>query len=85
MQAKESDLWHPHRHMDREREKSLRQLCIACRHYFVTWDPSAPYGCRAMGFKGPQIPSVTVFQSSGMECQLFDPKKKNKREGPAQK
>ncbi|MEE8585276.1 MAG: uracil-DNA glycosylase [Acidobacteriota bacterium] len=58
-----------------EDEKSLRRLCMSCKHYFVTWDPSAPHGCRAMGFKGAQIPSVVVYQSSGMECQLFDPKK----------
>lgn len=54
--------------------RSLKRLCMACRHYFVTWDPCAPHGCRAMGFKGVQIPSVVVYQSSGMECQMFDPK-----------
>lgn len=59
-----------------EREESLRRLCMNCRHYFVTWDPVAPHGCRAMGFKGVQIPSLTVYQSSGLDCQLFDPKKK---------
>lgn len=48
---------------------------MSCKHYFVTWDPAAPHGCRAMSFKGSRIPSVVVYESSGMECQLFDPKK----------
>lgn len=58
--------------------QTLKRLCAGCRHYHVTWDPSAPYGCRAMGFKSNRIPSMTVYESSGLLCQLFEPKEKKK-------
>ncbi|DAB29851.1 MAG TPA: uracil-DNA glycosylase [Sulfurimonas sp. UBA12504] len=45
--------------------------CRRCQHYFVTWEPSRPHGCRAYGFKSAQIPSLVVFQSSGSDCNLF--------------
>jgi hypothetical protein len=49
--------------------------CIKCRYYQVTWDPRQPYGCRAHGFKTHRNPSLIVYESSGIECQLFLPKK----------
>jgi len=49
--------------------------CIRCTHYFVTWEPGRPHGCRAYGFKSQAIPSQVVRQSSGAECQLFTPKR----------
>jgi len=45
--------------------------CRECRHYHITFDVSAPYGCRVYGFKSKILPSMAVFQSSGMECSLF--------------
>ena len=51
-----------------------RVNCIKCKHFFVTYEPQRPYGCKIYGFKGPQMPSLTVFQSSGMQCQLFEQK-----------
>ncbi|MBN2815280.1 MAG: uracil-DNA glycosylase [Campylobacterales bacterium] len=45
--------------------------CRHCQHYFVTWEPSKPHGCKAYGFKSQYIPSLVVFQSSGVECSLF--------------
>jgi len=45
--------------------------CRRCVHYFVTWEKNKPHGCKAYGFKSPQIPSIVVFQSSGVECSLF--------------
>jgi len=49
--------------------------CFRCRHFHVTWDPAAPRGCRAFGFKTQQLPAIVVRQSSGAPCQLFEPKK----------
>lgn len=49
--------------------------CHRCTHYFVTWQPSAPHGCRGHGFKSRQIPSVVVQSSSGMPCLLYKPKR----------
>ncbi|EHP29263.1 hypothetical protein SMGD1_0736 [Sulfurimonas gotlandica GD1] len=48
--------------------------CRRCQFYFVTWEKNQPHGCRAYGFKAPQIPSLVVFQSSGMDCSLFKEK-----------
>lgn len=48
--------------------------CLKCKYYFITWDPSRPYGCKLFGFKSIQIPSVAVHQSSGAPCQGFEHK-----------
>jgi hypothetical protein len=50
--------------------------CRLCRHYQVTWDMQKPYGCRAHGFKSKKNPALVVFESSGVECQLFEPRKR---------
>jgi len=44
---------------------------MACRHFFITYESSHPYGCRALGFKSKEMPSRVVYASSGMECQSF--------------
>jgi hypothetical protein len=48
---------------------------MQCKHYYITHDPSKPYGCRAMKFKSARNPAQVVFSSSGMHCQLFTQKK----------
>ncbi len=48
--------------------------CRQCRHYFLTWEPRTPHGCRLMGFKSRFLPATLVFQSSGEECRAFSPK-----------
>jgi hypothetical protein len=53
--------------------------CRKCRHYQVTWDPSLPYGCRAHGFKSRRNPAQVVFESSGIECQLYDSKRNHSK------
>lgn len=45
--------------------------CHNCENFFVTWDNKAPMGCKAFGFKGKQIPSLVVLQSSGSPCTYF--------------
>lgn len=45
--------------------------CRECRHYYITFDAAMPYGCRAYGFKTRGLPSLAVFQSSGIRCTLF--------------
>ena len=54
-----------------------RISCIKCRYYQVTWDPRQPYGCRAHGFKSHKNPAIVVYETSGIECQLFHEKKLN--------
>jgi len=48
--------------------------CTGCKHYYITWDKKFPYGCRAMGFKSHESPSLSVYKSSGMQCLLFEPR-----------
>lgn len=49
--------------------------CLACRHFYITYEPSHPYGCRALNFKSKEMPSRVVYASSGIECQSFLQKK----------
>jgi len=53
--------------------------CHHCEHYYVTWDKEFPHGCRAMGFKSAQIPSVTVLMHSDQPCQFYKKKERKKR------
>ena len=48
--------------------------CRQCRHYFVTWEPHAPHGCRLIGFKSRLMPSTLVYQNSGQQCRSYSPK-----------
>jgi hypothetical protein len=57
--------------MEKGNQKTSRISCIRCRHYLITWDPDRPYGCTAHGFKSRKNPALVVFESSGLECQLF--------------
>ena len=57
-------------------DNNNRIKCHDCQHFFVTWETEHPYGCRAMNFKGKQIPSVVVLKSSGQRCMLFKLKEK---------
>lgn len=54
-----------------------RIICQKCVHYYVTWEPSRPHGCRAYGFKSKFLPSVVVKNSSGSECNFFKQKNNN--------
>ncbi|WP_309118423.1 uracil-DNA glycosylase [Paenibacillus sp.] len=54
--------------------ESSRINCMKCRHYYVTWEPQYPRGCRAYGFKTRQMPSVTVLSSSGRPCLQYEEK-----------
>ena len=48
--------------------------CMRCLHFFVTYEPARPRGCRAYGFKSLAIPSQVVLTTSGSPCQLFSPR-----------
>ena len=53
--------------------------CLKCIHYYITYELSMPYGCRAMKFKSARNPAQVVFSSSGIHCQLFTLKKGDKK------
>jgi hypothetical protein len=51
-----------------------RPDCARCAHFFVTWEPEHPQGCRAYGFRAKSEPSAVVLRESGQACQLFEQK-----------
>ncbi len=53
--------------------------CHKCTHYYVTWEKAHPHGCKVMGFKSLQIPSVVVYKNSGNPCLYFVPKRLPKK------
>ncbi len=42
--------------------------CHGCSFFFITYQQSKPYGCKAYGFKSKFLPSKVVFESSGIKC-----------------
>lgn len=48
--------------------------CHQCRYFYITWDASFPYGCKAIGFKSKQLPQLAVYQNSGIQCLAFSQK-----------
>ena len=57
--------------MEKDPKGTAAVSCHRCRFYQVTWDPSLPYGCAAHGFKSKNNPALVVYESSGLQCQLF--------------
>jgi hypothetical protein len=55
---------------------SERLNCTSCDHFYVTWDPQFPRGCRAYEFKTKHMPSAVVLSTSGVACMKFTPKKR---------
>ena len=47
--------------------------CNRCRHFHITHDRHAPYGCHALSFKSKQLPSRVVWLASGEQCLYFAP------------
>lgn len=43
-------------------------LCSDCIHFFVTYEPNRPWGCRYFGFKAKKIPYQVVRETSGTNC-----------------
>lgn len=48
--------------------------CLKCTHYFITFDASFPYGCRALDFKSRRLPQYEVVAASNLPCQSFQAK-----------
>ncbi|THF76290.1 uracil-DNA glycosylase [Metabacillus sediminilitoris] len=48
--------------------------CVKCQHFYVTWDPKFPNGCRAYRFKSSSRPSIMVKKSSGTACLNYKQK-----------
>ncbi|WP_197057391.1 hypothetical protein [Pontibacillus halophilus] len=53
-----------------------RRNCFQCKHFYTTWNPAFPRGCKAYGFKGRELPSVVVHHATGEPCKAFEVKGK---------
>ncbi len=62
--------------------ETKRPNCFACIHFYITHEPSHPYGCEALNFKSKQLPAIVVFTSSGIHCQLFTAKESGSKNQP---
>jgi len=59
--------------------KMSRPNCYQCHHFYITWDASFPYGCKAFKMKSKRIPSLEVFDASKEHCHLYKTKQKEKK------
>ncbi len=59
----------------REPEAVKRPKCLECRHYYVTYEPSFPHGCRLFQMRSRMLPSIEVERNSGRPCQGYEAKR----------
>lgn len=52
--------------------------CMQCKHFFITYEPRTPKGCRKFSIKTAAIPSTVVKSTSGDECNGFEAKESKK-------
>lgn len=53
-----------------------RPNCSKCKHFFVTYDPRSPRGCKAYGIQTAGVPSQIIKAANkGEDCLGFSPKK----------
>jgi hypothetical protein len=50
--------------------------CLQCKHFFITFNPKTPKGCRKFGIQCKNLPSEIVFMAGHGECQGFEQKKR---------
>lgn len=48
--------------------------CLKCKHFFITWNTNFPRACSVFGFKGKNLPSQQVFNTTGKKCPSFEKK-----------
>ena len=51
--------------------------CNKCQHFYVTYKPKFPHGCKAFGVISKKLPYLEVKRISGIDCALFSNKIKN--------
>jgi hypothetical protein len=54
----------------------MKPNCTSCKHFYVTWDPKIPNGCRAYGIQSKDLPSRIVASAGMGDCQGYEAKKK---------
>ena len=56
----------------------MKKSCMKCIHYFSTFDPTRPRGCKLYGMKTAQFPNILVKKETGKECLGFQERAKAK-------
>ncbi len=56
--------------------------CMKCKHYFSTFDPALPRGCKLYGMRTTQFPDQVVKRESGRECLGFEARKSAEQKKP---
>ena len=51
--------------------------CNKCKHFYVTYKPKLPHGCKAFRVISKKLPYLEVKNISGIDCALFSNKIKN--------
>ncbi len=54
----------------------MNKSCLNCRHYYATYNPNTPRGCRVYGFETASFPSFVVKRESGEDCKAYQPSKR---------
>jgi hypothetical protein len=53
-----------------------KPICSQCKHFYITWDPKIPNGCRQFGIQCKDLPSKIVSQAGMVDCNGFEAKKR---------
>ncbi len=53
---------------------------MKCKHYYSTFDPVLPRGCKLYGMKTAQFPEIIVKRESGSDCLGFEERKRARPE-----
>ena len=51
--------------------------CCNCKHFYITYKPKFPYGCKAFGIIAKKKSYLEVRSISGTNCALFSKKNIN--------
>jgi hypothetical protein len=53
----------------------MKPNCTKCKHYFITFNPRTPKGCRIYQIQSQALPSTIVKQANqGPDCIGFEAK-----------
>lgn len=54
--------------------------CTQCKHFYITWNPKTPNGCRRYGIECKDKPSAIVAMAGMGECQGFLEKRRAQKD-----
>ncbi|MGB0454838.1 MAG: uracil-DNA glycosylase [Bacteriovoracaceae bacterium] len=54
--------------------------CRNCKYFQITYDQTAPYGCKKFNMRSKRIPSQVVKEQSGEDCFSYEERPKKKED-----